>query len=395
MHTIDLVYFDAGGGHRSAARAIMEAASQQGYSWTLRMLNLQEVLDPIDICRRTSGRRMQDLYNWSLRNGWTQGSAEVLRLFHFLVRLTHDAQVRLFEATWRERKPDLVVSLIPHFNRALHDSLSRTLPGTPLVTILTDIADTPPHFWIERQEQFIICGSERALEQAKRIGFDARFLRRTSGMILHPEFYRSDNTDRAAKRKEYGLDPNMPTGVVLFGGYGSRSMVTIAKRVSACRRPVQLIMLCGRNEKLVSELRGMRGPAPMLVQPFTTQIPQFLRLADFFLGKPGPGCVSEALKLGLPVIVESSGRTMVQERYNVEWVVERGVGFAVRDFKHVDRTIHELLDPATFARLRRNISGIENRAVFEILAILDEVAGQRHAEHTAQCERSTAMALRS
>ena len=90
--------------------------------------------------------------------------------------------------------PDLVVSLIPHFNRAIKDSLDRVDSRIPLVTILTDIADFPPHFWIEPQDQFVICGSDRAVRQACQIGVPSHKVLRVSGMILHPRF--SSHTSR-------------------------------------------------------------------------------------------------------------------------------------------------------------------------------------------------------
>jgi len=52
-------------------------------------------------------------------------------------------------------------------------------------------------------------------------------------------------------------------------------------------------------------------------------------LSEFFIGKPGPGSVSEALAMGLPVLVEAGNKTLAQERYNVEWIEEQGVGLPV------------------------------------------------------------------
>ena len=78
--------------------------------------------------------------------------------------------MRVLEEFWRQSRPDMVVSLVPNFNRALCESLARALPGAPFVTILTDIADYPPHFWIERQDQHFICGSAKAVEQARALG---------------------------------------------------------------------------------------------------------------------------------------------------------------------------------------------------------------------------------
>ena len=80
------------------------------------------------------------------------------------------ATVRMLERHWKETQPDMVVSFVPHFNRALYESFNNAYPGRPFVTVLTDIADYPPHFWIERQQQYLVCGSDRAVAQAREHG---------------------------------------------------------------------------------------------------------------------------------------------------------------------------------------------------------------------------------
>ena len=162
MRKLDFLYFDAGGGHRSAATALEQVIAQQGRPWEIRMVNLQEQLDALDVFRRITGIRLQDIYNLLLKKGWTLGSAGMLQGLHLLIRTMQPALVARLRKFWSESRPDMVVSLIPNFNRALWLSLEAARPGTPLVTILTDIADYPPHFWIERQPQYLICGSERA-----------------------------------------------------------------------------------------------------------------------------------------------------------------------------------------------------------------------------------------
>src|SRR5438128_6387312 len=145
MKKIDLVFFDAGGGHRAAATALTQVISQQRRPWDVRMINLQELLEPLDVFRKVTGLRLQDLYNLMLKKGWTLGSPQLTRGMQLIVRLYHSKQVDLLERFWKHSRPDLVVSLVPNFNRALSDSLART----PLVTVLTDLADFPPRFWIE------------------------------------------------------------------------------------------------------------------------------------------------------------------------------------------------------------------------------------------------------
>jgi UDP-N-acetylglucosamine:LPS N-acetylglucosamine transferase len=99
-----------------------------------------------------------------------------------------------------------------------------------------------------------------------------------------------------------------------------------------------------------------------------------MALADFFIGKPGPGSISEALQFHLPVIVECNSRTLPQERYNAEWVTEKGYGIVVPSFKKIAPAVQRLLDHATFDEFRRKVSEYSNRTLFEVPAILEQCA---------------------
>ena len=373
MKRIDLVYFDAGGGHRAAANALREVIAAQQRPFDLRLINLQELLDPLDIFRKITRLRLQDIYNLMLRKGWTLGSPQFMRMMHGVIWLYHRPTVRLLEKFWREERPDLVVSVVPNFNRALGDSLRRAMARVPLVTILTDLADYPPHFWIERQPQYLICGTDRAAEQARTLGHDDAHIFRTSGMILAPKFYEPVETDRRAERQKIGLDPDLPTGLVLFGGHGSRVMLDIARRLDTSGLRLQLIFICGRNDVLAEELRKMRHRIPMFIEGFTTEMPHYMRLSDFFIGKPGPGSISEALAMKLPVLVERNAWTLPQERYNADWIVEKQVGLVLRSFRYIVQAVAELLQPENYRRFHAKAAAVENRAVFEISDILEKI----------------------
>ena len=49
----------------------------------------------------------------------------------------------------RISRPDMVASLVPNFNLAMYEALAAARPGALYVTILTDLADYPPRFWID------------------------------------------------------------------------------------------------------------------------------------------------------------------------------------------------------------------------------------------------------
>jgi len=377
MRKLTIVFFDAGGGHRNAAEALKSSLETQPQPWNVRLLNLQEQLDSIDVIRRATGIRIQEGYNLILRKGWTRPTPQLLVLLRGLVRLYHGRVVSVLEKYWRQNPTDLVLSVIPLFNRALAESICRATPQTAFATLLTDLADCPPHFWIEPESEFLICGTERAEQQALETGHARHRVFRTSGMILKPKFYEKPSVDVVAERKRMGLDPGLPTGIVMFGGHGAPVMLEIAKRLNAGMQRVQLIMICGHNEKLRADLHAMQTKAPTLVEGFTPNVADYMSLADFFIGKPGPGSISEALQFHLPVIVERNQRTMPQERYNTEWVAEKRLGVVLPSFGDIAQGVEQLLRPETFPELRANARAYSNRALFEIPSILDEVL-ERH-----------------
>ncbi|MFI5234043.1 MAG: glycosyltransferase [Gemmatimonadales bacterium] len=380
MKTIELIYCDAGGGHRSAADALRDIAQRERRSWRVRQTNLLDLFGELDVWRKLTGISGEDGYNGMLRRGWTLGSPLMLRVFHSVVRRSHRSQVALLERHWRAQRPDAVVSLIPHFNRALYDAIQRTIPGVPLVTILTDLADSPPHFWIEREQaQYFVCGTSLAREQALAAGHPDDRVFRTSGMILNPRFYDPAGPRDRAELAALGLDPALPAALVMFGGYGSAAMRTIVQRLDASGLRVQVIAVCGRNERLEASLRAIPLRIPAHITGFARDVSRLMRCADFFIGKPGPGSISEALAMGLPVIVERNAWTMPQERYNTEWVEQQGVGIAVRGFRRdVVRAVATMIDPDERARFTARVGEYRNRAVFEIPDILERVLGGAH-----------------
>jgi UDP-N-acetylglucosamine:LPS N-acetylglucosamine transferase len=174
------------------------------------------------------------------------------------------------------------------------------------------------------------------------------------------------------------LDPDRPTGIVMFGGHGSNIMRRIAKRLD----DTQLILVCGHNSALADELRAMSAGAPRAVIGFSTQIRYFMQLSDFFIGKPGPGSISEAIQQQLPVIVVRNAWTMLQERYNADWVEEKGAGLVLDSFKPIRSAVAELT--SRMHEYRSSVARIHNRAIFEIPDILERIL---QAERPRQLSR--------
>jgi len=381
MPILDFIFFDAGGGHRAAATALKMIVEQQARPWQPRLVHLQDILAPVDVFKKVLRIDLQEIYNLMLRRGWTLGSEQGLRFMQAVIRRYHSSEVRLMREWWQFRSqalpPDAVISVVPNFNRAIYEGLQSALPGTPYVTILTDLADFPPAFWIERQQQYFICGTDRAYRQALEMGHPPERVFRTSGMILHPRFYDPLDIDPAAERAALGLDPAIPTGLVLFGGYGAGVMRDILDRLDNSKLDLQLILIAGRNDGLRRALESRRTRIRKHVVGFTTEVPRWMRLSDFFIGKPGPGSLSEAVHMGLPAITVCNAWTLPQERFNAQWLRESELGLVLNSFSGIEPAVRQLLAGDQLEHMKSAASRIRNRAVFEIPDLLESILRRR------------------
>ena len=388
---IHVLFHDAGGGHRNAAVALKTVCQQQFRPWDVNFVQFQELTDHLDVLRRLTGIRIQEQYNILLRNGWTWGSEYLLRILQLTIRIFHGPLVKLLANYWRQNPADMLISVIPHFNREIAESWTSVYPRRPFVTIITDQADFPPRFWIEPvAEQIVVAGSERAVQQARDFGKTEENLFQASGMILRPEFYAQQKESSLEIRKDLGLHATLPTAIVLFGGYGSNVIFDIAEQLDEAKLALQMILICGKNEKLAERLRARKWNMPLHIVGFTRQVNRLMHAADFLIGKPGPGSIAEAMISGLPVLVECNSTTLPQERYNTEWVNEKKVGMVLKSFRNAVPAVRSLLEPGKLPELQRNVQAQHNRAVFEIADFLAAVLGDKEAPPVEQVAQANA-----
>jgi len=139
--------------------------------------------------------------------------------------------------------------------------------------------------------------------------------------------------------------------------------------------------LADANRALASQLRAEPAAAPRLVVEFSRDIPYYMQLADYFIGKPGPGSLSEAVQQGLPVIVVDNAWTMPQERYNADWVREHGLGVVHDSLRTLAGAVEQLT--RRLDEFRANVGRIDNRALFEIPPLLSQILEHARAPSPA------------
>jgi Monogalactosyldiacylglycerol (MGDG) synthase len=289
---IHVLFHDAGGGHRNAAVALKAVCEQQSRPWDVNLVQFQELTEPLDVLRRLTGIRIQEQYNILLRNGWTWGSVYLLRILQFTIRIFHKPLVNLLQDYWRANPADLLISVIPHFNREMAESWASIYPGRPFVTVITDLADFPPRFWMAPGLDRVIVGSDHAVAQALEAGLPADRVTRTSGMVLHPRFYPCPGREvRERVRAELGLDEAAFVVMILYGGKGSPEIRPLSEALLRESADLFVIAVCGDNPSLYRSMQEVEtGSGGRLVRlGFTDRVSDYLSACDVLATKPDPG----------------------------------------------------------------------------------------------------------
>jgi hypothetical protein len=376
-----LFVVDAGGGHRASARALLAAAEETGFPFRLRVENLQQVLAPQDLLKRLVGVSIEDFYNLLLRRRLTAVLHPLLSLLHRLIALRRRALVRGLVPFLQSTRPRAVVSVIPNFNGVIRDALREARPGVPFLVLLTDLADLPPHFWIEPGLDGVIVGTDEAAAQARTLGFADGHIHRVSGMVLHPRFYAQGGDEaRARVREELGIGGDAFAAMLLFGGKGSAEIDPLARDLLAADPGLHVIAVCGDNPGLLAKLGpvSQASPGRLHALGFTDRVADYMAASDVLVTKPGPGSLSEAFQQGLPVVVAENVHTIPMERFNARFVAERELGVVVREWREAPQAVLALVrDAARRERLRGNLRALpRNRAVYESLDVIAALAAR-------------------
>jgi hypothetical protein len=371
-----LFIVDAGGGHRASANALVAAAEEQQRRWRFRVVNVQDLLAPLDLWRRVTGRPIEATYNELVRADHTRFLVPTLRFMQLLIRLLRRPLSRLVARELRAHPPALALSLMPNFNAVLRDAVRQALPGRSFFVLLTDYADFPRHFWLERGVDRVMVGSDQAAEQARQVGLPEEAITRTSGMVMHPRFYAGGGpAARAATRGELGIPADAFVVMELFGGKGSAEMRPLTEALLRALPDAHVVAVCGDNPALLEGMTAMAAGSGGRLHAlgFTKRIADYLAASDLLVTKPGPGSLAEALQQRVPVVVTSHARTIPQERWNAEMVRQLDVGRVVGSVEEMPAAVAALRsDAAAWSRVQANLRALPpNRAVYEVLDVVE------------------------
>lgn len=375
MRKIIILYNEAGGGHKAAALALREVLLQQ-QEYDIELLNpYRDFGADIDILKKLIKTPAEDVYNKFISS--RSGAMLSLLLIGFLFKLNlavfNKKIINEFRKLWVRKQPYAVISVTPFINKYVARSIMQLPEKIPFITLITDYSECMRGLWLVSGNQNVICPSKKIVRQALKRNIDRHHIHRVSGMVVDPKFYVQDKVDKKIYREKLSLEQNVFTGLVTFGSHATKDIVQIAKNLCGLEIPTQLIFICGNNAQLQAKLNDISVDYHKVVLGFVGNMQEYMRAADFMIGKPGGLSISEAAVSALPMIIKCNLFTLLQERYNAKWVEEHGIGVKVNNFSKIRQQVTEIYD--NLADYSANFKQLDNNAIFEVPKILANIAG--------------------
>jgi len=314
------LFSDTGGGHRSAAEAVIGALE--------RTYPDQSTYEMVDIFRDYAPHlldRLPDIYPPLSRKPKLLGQIYQLsddpRVIGVILKILwpyiRSSLARLID----EHPRDFFVAVHPLINIPLGHALEKTKSNIPFITVVTDLVTTHTT-WFSSHANMIIVPTEEACQVGLKWGISPHRLK-VIGLPVAEHFSQNEITPRDLRlRLDWPLDE--PVVLIMGGGEGMGQIETIAAAIDEARQPVTLVIVAGRNKALRQRLEARSWKTPTRVYGFVQEMPDFMHAADILLTKAGPGTISEAISAGLPVILFS--RLDGTEVGNVRYLVDHGAG---------------------------------------------------------------------
>jgi 1,2-diacylglycerol 3-beta-galactosyltransferase len=312
-----VLFSDTGGGHRSAAEAVIEALEEKyAGSFVLDMVDVFKAYAPYPL------DRMPELYPtmvkvpnlWRLGYRVVDGRRRSRWMMDTLWPWIRPAAKQLV----REHPADLVFCVHPLFNAPVLRALGKRRP--PFITAVTDLI-TAPNYWFHRRVDVCVVPTEEVRRSALRNGLHREQVV-LLGLPISNKFLRTE--EKKSLRQTLGWPPNRPVVLIVGGGEGMGPLFDTARAIMYTSPECALVVITGRNEKLRHQMETVEWTVPTRIYGFVSNMPEFMNAADILVTKAGPGTISEALACGLPMVLYS--RIPGQEDGNVRYVVEEGAG---------------------------------------------------------------------
>lgn len=339
----------AGGGHLQAAAALQETWLQARPQDVVQRLDLLTFFSPLHKKIYSDGyvkliAHAPEL--WGLVFNTMDNPGLVAKLARWR-KTFGSASSRKFARFVKQFAPNAV--LCTHYLPVeLLGRLRHKWPGPPPLTV-SIVTDFEAHaLWMDAHVDLYCVAAEETKARLVARGASAAQVLAT-GIPISAKF--SGRIDAAAVRKAQGLRDDLPILLVLSGGFGMGPVAQILAALDQIERPLQTLVVAGRNDRLRRDLAACDRRHPTRVLGFVTNMHELMAVSDLLITKPGGLTTSEALALGKPLFILNP--IPGQEAANSDFLLEHGAAAKANRVEDLPFRLGQLLGSKKLADLGR------------------------------------------
>ncbi|MDE2028424.1 MAG: glycosyltransferase [Candidatus Omnitrophica bacterium] len=236
-------------------------------------------------------------------------------------------------------------------------------------TVIGVLTDHAPHlYWLHEGVDYYVVPSQEARDRYVKQGVSPERIK-ILGIPIRMKFAESAGADLIAQK--LGLDLSIPTVLIMGGGQGLGPMKEAVKSLVRLKRPLQLIVICGTNVKLVHWIKKIRRKTSkkIIFYEYASNVDELMEVASLIVTKPGGMTTSECLAKGLPMVIVDP--IPGQEERNSQFLVNQGIAVRVDDKRRIGPAIDGLLDdPKQLAAMKHAALGQAKPLAAKNIALL-------------------------
>ena len=179
------------------------------------------------------------------------------------------------------------------------------------------------------------------------------------GMPVREQFLKQYN--KAQIKQKYMVPANKPVIMVMMGGRGAQAIEKLAAQLVKLETPAHLLLCIGTQADVIDSIKALETAPNVTVSiiEFTPNIAELMAISDLFVTKSGGQSISEALYMGLPMLIDATDQAIEWELLNRKIVEKCGFGALVKRMHKLVPMVQEILDnPAQLAEWKANIQNL-------------------------------------
>ena len=367
------VISDTGGGHRSAADAMIEAVR--------RVDGDRARCSITDLLRETAVplvRSAPEIYGYcSTRQIWLHDlffrfTNEPQRI-DLLSKLVYSKARENIKQVIRENRPDLVVVAHPLALRLMCAARREMRAQFPLITVVTDLA-TIHASWAFNESDLYLVPTWEAHQALLNHGIPEYKLIHT-GFPVHPKFFGQQESQDLIRRK-LAINPEKKTVLLTSGGAGGGKVQEFVEAIETQRPDWQTLVVTGNNRELYNTLKRRETSSPLThVYGFVHNMERLMIAADVVATKAGPGTIMEARALRRPLVV--TGAVGLQETGNIDYVSKNRYGLFAPNAVSLIKALDSLSSPQSAPEQKLHTNAVEDGATRIADVILEKMQWAR------------------